>query len=592
MQLFAALVRLFKLNNISVKHKLLLIYLLCVLMPIIITDSWFYEYTKAQVKKQQLQQCQVSLERLSLMINKEFEDAIYIAYSIMTDRRLNDCLERQYRSLDDFYDMYDAYMRDALQGNIYMKDQINSITIYTSNTTIPESMGYRHLPLDAQASGWYAYAIDEPYRFSIISYYEGGERYVSLIKDLNYYKGSNIQKILKIDFKHSRMIDILRSEKQVGEIYLVDAFNNVIYSTDDKYNNGFYKFDEVPVSSTDHIIEQNLDKSISLGLWKVVEIAGDDEIAAAIKAPGGLILMLALLNVALASVIIWVISISIERRLSIINSHIQKVRHQDFDVIKCDEGNDEIGELIREFNRMATTIQRLIEDVYKSNLQKQHAEIEKKQAMINALQSQINPHFLFNTLESIRMRSVMKGEVETAQVIKYLSKLFRRVLAWGSDRVTVREELDYIKYFLEIQKYRFGDKLSYELDAEPEVLDCMIPKMVIQPFVENACVHGIEGSDSNGMVRVEVKKIGHAIQFTVEDNGVGMDAQTLESVYRSLEDQNYAADNVGIRNAYNRLKLFYPDGFDIAIQSHEGVGTSITIKIRENCSKDVLGGEV
>jgi two-component system sensor histidine kinase YesM len=579
------------LDNIKVKNKLLLIYVLCVLLPIVVMDYVFFNYTKAQVEQQQLQQYKASLQRLSLAINKQFEDAVYLAYNIMTDRRLNDCLERQYRSLDEFYDIYDDYMRDMLQTNTYMLNQIDSITIYTSNTTIPESEGYKHLPINIQDEGWYSYAVEDPYSFSIISYYQDGRWYVSLIKDLNYYK-SNIQKILKINFKHSEFIDMLKSEKQEGIICVIDGFNKIIYSNDDKYNNGFYTLNDIHTGSDDSVLEQDLDKSIGMGLWKMIKIVNDKDIAAAMAQPTRFIFMLALLNLIIASAAIYALSYSLEYRIGIVHSHIKKVRHQHFDTIECDEGKDEIGDLIREFNRMASTIESLIRDVYEADLQKKNIEVEKKQAMINALQSQIDPHFLFNTLESIRMRSVVKGETETAQMIKYLSKIFRRILSWGNDNVTVKEELDYIKYFLEIQRYRFGDKLNYKMYVDENVLNYIIPKMVIQPFVENACIHGIEGSSDNGLVILEIKKSNSFVVFTIKDNGIGMSEHTLNSIYTSLGELENISGSVGIKNAYRRLKLLYGDDFRFRIDSQYDVGTVVTLMINTEKLAGFQNGEV
>ncbi|MDK2902268.1 MAG: two-component system, sensor histidine kinase YesM [Clostridiales bacterium] len=584
-------IKFLRLDNIKVKNKLLLIYILCVLLPIVATDYAFFNYTRTQVEKQQLQQYKASLQRLSLVINKQFEDAIYVAYNMMTDRRFNDYLERQYRSLDEFYDVYNNYLRDMLQTNTYMISQVDSITVYTSNTTIPESAGYRHLPLNVQDEEWYRFVVEDPYGFSVVSYYESGRWYVSLIKDLNYYKKNNIKKILKIDFKKSEFVDILKTEGQVGAIYVVDGFNKVVYSNDDKYNSGFYMLKDINVANDDHVLEQNLDKTIGMGLWKIVNVVSDKNIAAAMNQPIKFIIMLAFLNIILASCVIYILSFSLEYRIDIVHSHIKKVRHQHFDIIECDGGKDEIGDLIRGFNRMASTIESLIKNVYEADLQKKSIEVEKKQAMINALQSQIDPHFLFNTLESMRMRSVVKGETETAQMIKYLSKIFRRILSWGSDDVTIKEELNYIKYFLEIQKYRFGDKLDYKIHVDEDVLNYIIPKMVIQPFVENACIHGIEGSSDNGLVVVEIKRSNSFVVFTIKDNGIGMSEYTLDNIYTSLEDAEDASGSVGIKNAYRRLKLLYGDDFRFRIDSRRDAGTVVTLMINIDQLDRVQDGE-
>lgn len=189
------------------------------------------------------------------------------------------------------------------------------------------------------------------------------------------------------------------------------------------------------------------------------------------------------------------------------------------------------------------------------------------------------------------MRSVVKGETETAQMIKYLSKIFRRILSWGSDDVTIKEELNYIKYFLEIQKYRFGDKLDYKIHVDEDVLNYIIPKMVIQPFVENACIHGIEGSSDNGLVVVEIKRSNSFVVFTIKDNGIGMSEYTLDNIYTSLEDAEDASGSVGIKNAYRRLKLLYGDDFRFRIDSRRDAGTVVTLMINIDQLDRVQDGE-
>src|SRR5699024_5968416 len=153
---------------------------------------------------------------------------------------------------------------------------------------------------------------------------------------------------------------------------------------------------------------------------------------------------------------------------------------------------DEIGELRSAFNRMYKKIKELINDVYISHIRKKDLELQRKQAQISALQSQINPHFLFNVLETIRMRSLLKKEDETAKIIQNMAKLLRTSITWGKDWVTVKEEVQLIQSFLEIQQYRFGDKLQYAFDVDESTFDYTIPNMLLIPFVENASIHGIE----------------------------------------------------------------------------------------------------
>lgn len=203
----------------------------------------------------------------------------------------------------------------------------------------------------------------------------------------------------------------------------------------------------------------------------------------------------------------------------------------------------------------------------------------KKQAEINALQSQMNPHFLFNTLESIRMKSLEKGEKETADVIKYLARSFRRMISFQQEWINVSEEVAYIKEFLKIQKYRFGSEFQYTLDVSPETLNIKIPKLIIQPFVENACIHGIEGIEDIGKVYIKLYTRNSKLHCIIKDNGIGIEEEKLKYIMEQIKNRDIHSQNIGMENIYRRLELYYGREFNISIESEEGKGTTIILMI-------------
>jgi two-component system sensor histidine kinase YesM len=244
------------------------------------------------------------------------------------------------------------------------------------------------------------------------------------------------------------------------------------------------------------------------------------------------------------------------------------------------ETRDEIGQLHGEFNRMTLQLKRLIDDVYKADIQRKNLEIERRKAQLNALQSQINPHFLFNALETIRMRSLIKNETETAKIIHNMAKLFRSSLTWKKDRVTVAEEIDFILCFLEIQQYRFGDRLTFELQVEPETERVLIPKMVFLPFVENASIHGIEPLKKGGRIDIRFwMPAPGRLAFTVRDNGVGMSREQVETIHGYLESEKEIGERIGVQNVIYRLTMLYGDKFHLDVDSSPGKGTLIRIEI-------------
>ncbi|MNI72111.1 Sensor histidine kinase YpdA [compost metagenome] len=160
-----------------------------------------------------------------------------------------------------------------------------------------------------------------------------------------------------------------------------------------------------------------------------------------------------------------------------------------------------------------------------------------------------------------------------------MAKMFRKSISWSQNYVTVREELELIGSFLEIQQYRFGDKLEYSIVVDPAALGHRIPKMVLLPFVENASIHGIESSPDKGIILISVTVQGDQLIFRLEDNGTGMSPDKLIEIQSYLKESEDMGEQVGMKNAYYRLKLCFQDRFKFAIQTGEGEGTTIEISL-------------
>jgi two-component system sensor histidine kinase YesM len=194
--------------------------------------------------------------------------------------------------------------------------------------------------------------------------------------------------------------------------------------------------------------------------------------------------------------------------------------------------------------------------------------------------SQINPHFLFNALESIRMKAHLKGEKEISNVVRLLGKMMRKNLEAGSRTVTLQNEIDVVRCYLEIQKFRYESRLQYELHVDPLAEQVHVLPLIIQPIVENAVIHGLENTEAGGVVCIKARLIDGSVQIEVADNGAGMTAEKLESLYQSLEDQEDGEHNrIGLRNVHMRLQLSYGSEHGLVIQSELGLGTKVRFSI-------------
>jgi two-component system sensor histidine kinase YesM len=247
-----------------------------------------------------------------------------------------------------------------------------------------------------------------------------------------------------------------------------------------------------------------------------------------------------------------------------------------------DHSKDEIAELSSEFNRMVKSIQELINTRYL-------LELRDNESQLNALQAQINPHFLYNALDALYWKSTSLGAEDLAEDVLALSNLFRLLLSQGRRLVMVEEEIAIIRNYMHIQKTRFGKRLSYQIDIDPSITSCPIPKLTLQPFVENANVHGLEKSDAQVLIRISGWQEAGMLHFLVTDNGIGMPQEKVDEIMRGERAASEAdcldqqIGNFGIRNVMDRLRLYYKGNDSLEIHSALGEGTSVHISIPKVC---------
>lgn len=265
----------------------------------------------------------------------------------------------------------------------------------------------------------------------------------------------------------------------------------------------------------------------------------------------------------------------ISRPLENLGDAMQQFQQGDFKQQLKVESNDEVGQVAQCFNHMVTEIEQLINKNYIMVLKKRESELA-------VLQAKINPHFLYNALDSIYWQAMSADDEETAESIYELSQLFRLVLGNGKEIVTVEAELQLLQRYLEIQKLRFMRQLEYHFDVEPEILQEKIPKLILQPFVENAVIHGMEKQEEACEITISGHSEDRFLKFQVRDTGVGMTEEQLEKIWEPETNKAYSSQRIGryaIYNVKERLRLKYGDAFQLKIESKVGKGTQVTLVI-------------
>lgn len=235
------------------------------------------------------------------------------------------------------------------------------------------------------------------------------------------------------------------------------------------------------------------------------------------------------------------------------------------------KNDDEIGFLCTEFNKMMERLDELV------NLN-MNMDIQLKKAQLRAYESQINPHFLYNTLDLIRMILVNGESDKLETVIVSISSLLRYNLSTETE-VYIEQEIKAIEDYFKILNIRYGDKFDYDIEVDAEVMNCRILKFLIQPLIENSVKHGIENSDRQGYIELSCKRVGDEIAIIVRDNGAGMSEEKLREVIESIRNDDLGDEHIGIRNIYKRMMLFYQNRGTIDFYSKENEVTQVLLKV-------------
>lgn len=274
--------------------------------------------------------------------------------------------------------------------------------------------------------------------------------------------------------------------------------------------------------------------------------------------------------------VLIIVSNIISKPLKRLCEAMERFKEGDFEQQIPVDTKDEVGEVSEGFNRMVTDIRDLIEQNYVMALKERESELR-------ALQAQINPHFLFNTLDCLYWRAEESGNEEISEDIMALSQLFRLVLGQGTGVTTVGTERDMLETYLHIQKMRFNKRLDYCISMEEELLSQPIPKLILQPFVENAVVHGFEKNQGECLLTITGKRIDSDMQFEIKDTGDGMTREQIDKIWNAEDSKHYSGQRIGryaIKNVKERLELKYGKaGFLLKIESEPGKGTIVTVRI-------------
>ena len=387
-----------------------------------------------------------------------------------------------------------------------------------------------------------------------------------------------------IDLNYSAISELCdqNSIGDKGYVFIVDQDGNIVYHPQQQqlYNElqtenidavMNAKTDTVTVGKGEHEKIYTISRSEKTG-WTVVGCMNVAELLKGSRQAQRVYVVCAAGLIVLALILSRLLARNITYPIQRLRDSMKKVQTGEFPTIDLEVSSEnEIGSLTKSFNVMTHRIQELM-------AQNIHEQEQKRKSELKALQSQINPHFLYNTLDSIIWMAEGKKNEEVVLMTASLARLLRQSISNEDELVSIGQEAEYARSYLTIQKMRYKDKLEFQIDISPAIFGVKIIKLVLQPIIENAIYHGLKYKDSKGFLIVRGYQEGEKAVLEVEDNGVGMDEETLSHIFEKHK-VNYHSNGVGVYNVQKRLKLYYGEEYGIVYKSKKNEGTRAVITI-------------
>lgn len=572
------------LNDYNIKTKLIIIYVFCMILPLVMTDSviLYILYDAAQKERD------YAAENISDSIRYDleyiFEEAANRMNNIYLDKKINDFLNEEYTGA---YDYVSAKIKLSEKSSLDPMSQYNisNIVVCADNETIING-GHFYRLSGVKDTVWYQAFEESGRNTCAVFYYIGDEdqsamtkRRISLVRRLNYFKDGGGEKLVRVDIDYNKVARRLTGLDYGYGVY-VCAGERILFSN--RGHSGSSEDFHVLTGEESVIFRKSFDlygESID-----ILILHQSSSVLEQLKKHKFLVGFLVFANLFLPMAMVSMVNRSFSGRLWKLGTILKEVQEEGtLQEIEDVRGKDEIGSLMENYNRMVRRMNDLIQRVYKNRLETQEIELARQNAELLALHSQINPHFLFNVLESIRMRCILHHENETAGMIEKLAVLERQNINWALDHVTLAEEINFVEAYLELQRYRFGDRLRYEIDLAEECADYRISKLTLTTFVENSCVHGMERKSATCWIYVRGYQKGKWLYMEIEDTGGGIEEHAVEEMNAGMRDccidDIKENAHVGIINACLRLKMLTRGNVSFSMESEVGVGTFMTIRV-------------
>ncbi|OPJ60023.1 sensor histidine kinase [Clostridium oryzae] len=554
-----------KLSKMNFRQKTMLAFLLVSMIPLVALGSFSFIETRSFLINRAKNDLQATLNQTSLTLNNQLENYNKIILTLSFNQEIVNASNMHYTNT---YDMYNALNNVFDTNFIIAQNLINGVkgvTLYTG-TNLPQH-GNTVIPIKKIASKkWYA-----DIRQSVVTkwYYSNNELFCAR-RILNTKIPNPKVNIWVIKVNYDNTFTSLKALVKHGtNVIVTDNKNNIVYASQSKVA---YHLSNI-INSSKNGFSLNKQKytimhsNLSVPNWNVYLYEPTNQITSSAQWISITVIILILFCYIIVFIASRLFSRRMVFRIERLRENIKIVESGTLEVTVASNSEDEIGDLIRGFDKMVSRIKHLIDEVYV-------AKIHQKEYEIKALQAQINPHFLYNSLSIINWRALRIHANDISQMAQLLSNFYRTTLNKGKNITTIADELLNVESYINIQLIMHSNSFDVDYKIDTSLQLCQMPNLMLQPLVENAILHGIENKlDGRGKITIICERVDKCILFHVNDNGIGISEDQIPYL---LQNQS---KGYGLKNVNDRAKLIYGDTYGLTIESTANIGTSIILKI-------------
>ena len=569
-----------RINDLPIRSKFILLYFLGVLLPICVLLIYVLTNVTTEIRTREMRNAEQTLNRVYTALTTQFTGVVSLSNAISTDSQLEALMERDYEIPVQYYITYYNDLRTIIGRYALAYDQqVTTITLYTDNYSMFNGGYCVYITPEIQREEWYPTDHSSDASLKVFLRQQVGQTGIlQLCVTRILYADSPFTEVVRIDMNMEPIHALIAAEQAYLEIYLVAPDGTAVCYPGSLQDSSITDRSVRPPEDTD--MDVSFGDRTGMRGWSLVARINTETMHQNIRAAVLIGLLLGVVCSVFAGAIALVFSRSIARRSQRLLRHMDSMTAEHFAPVSHESGHDEIGELTAHFNDMGARLRQLIDDLYVLQLRQKNMELENVRAELKYLQAQIDPHFLFNTLNALLVLSVRNGHKEETTVLRALSKLLRRMVDTSHDVVPLSEELEFVRMVLTIEQFRFSGKLHYQFDVTPEAEARTVPVMSVQGLVENACKHGVQNLNEQGFIRVSARvDADGALVVEVSDNGVGLKPARLEELLRQIASAKDMADSVGLQNLYRRLHLYYGNTAALELKNAQERGMIAVIRI-------------